>query len=225
MARLWVHLKNRKFIPLFSLMALLLSGGLALANGPVVLGGNIPVPLAPVQNGDLVIAQNLRQALQNNQLSTADRASLQTKLALSERASVRPTPEVVNNLPPVVLPTVPLPTFPANAQTIMLPDQEKIMKGSEGLVHAWEASTENTWQGWRNGIFYEVVAGAAADDLTQGWIKVFETSQSHSNQQVFLTSFKTGALRILQVQGERVIFADTSGGTLSFNLTSHTFEP
>lgn len=170
------------------------------------------------------MAQNLRLALQNEALSVEGKASLETKLALTERMAARPTPEVVNNLPPVILPTVSLPISQAEAMEVS-PDQDTIINGSEGLVHGWEAIVQNMWIGERNGTYYEVVAGASPDDPSQGWIKVFETGQSESSQKVYLAPEKDGALRVLTVQGTQVIFSTGSGRIIAFDLVAHAFQP
>lgn len=215
-------LQHKRAAHLAAVIILLLAGGLALTRSHTVQGvppGDAPQPA----NGDLAMAQSLRAALQNDALGPADRAALQAKLAIAARAAARPTPQVVQNLPPVSLPTVPIPTTPAD-MTGLAPAsaQAQVFEGSEGLVHGWEAAVQNTWQGQSGGASLTVVAGAAADDPTQGWIKVF--SSSPPAQQVYLTPAKTGALRIVAVAGTRITFSTPSGAPVYFDLAMRSFD-
>jgi hypothetical protein len=224
MKRIRIPRPRKKMILLLPFIALLVAGGLAAASGQVVLGRPPATPLPPSQNGDLDMPQNLRLALQSDTLSAEGRASLETNLAQTERMAARPTPAVVNNLPPVILPTVALPVSPASLMEAS-PAQETIMNGSEVLVHGWEASVQNMWVGERNGVYYEVVAGASADDPSQGWIKVFETGQDQWSQKVYLSPEKNGAVRVLEVQGTRMVFSTGSGRTVAFDLATRSFQP
>lgn len=222
----WLLSKNKQVLRLLSLIALLGAGGLAAANGQVVLGGTPGVVPTPSLNGDLSHVQSLRLALEDDQLSAADRTALETKLSLVERAAARPTPLVANSLPPVILPTVALPTLPADGQPIMFPpSQDKLMDGSEGLVHAWEAAVQNTWMGERNNIYYEVIAGAAADDPGQGWLKVIANNQGASSEQIYRSTTKNGWLRVQSVDGVRITLQMGTGGTTFFDLATRTFSP
>ena len=221
-----LSINYKRVLSVLPLITLLVAGGLAAASGQVVLGSSPPAPPTPSQNGDLDRAQGLRLALADDQISAADRASLETKLTLAERAAARPTPIVANSLPPVVLPTVPLPTFPADGQPIIFPpNQDRIIDGSEGLVHAWEAVVQNTWMGQRNNVYYEVIAGALADDTAQGWLKVIENNQGTSSEHVYRSPNKNGWLRIQTVDGLQITLSTGSGGTASFDLATHAFGP
>ena len=221
-----LSIQHQKILPALPLIALLVAGSLAVASARVVLGGSPAELPTPSQNGDLDRAQELRLALEDKHLSAADRASLETKLALVEHAAARPTPIEANALPPVILPTVPLPTFQVEGQPIMFPPgQDKIVDGSEGLVHGWEAEVQNTWMGERNNIYYEVIAGAAAGDPDQGWLKVIENKQDMTGEQVFQSPNKDGWLRIQSVSGQRIALLTGSGGTVFFDLATYAFVP
>lgn len=220
MNRFRLNLPRYKSVRLIALLALLFASGLALTNGRMVFGGAPAVVGPQPQNGDLAIAQGLRSALQNGQLSAAERLALQAKLAFVERASARPTPQAQANLPAVTLPTV---AVPAGAQNdlALAATQDQISEGSEGLIHAAEAAVQNTWQGQRGGVDYTIIAGSAADDPAQGWIKVF--AGHPSRQQVYLTPTQTGALRILAVIGTRITFTTPTGGRVYFDLATRAF--
>lgn len=166
--------------------------------------------------------QDLQAALENDQLSAADRSSLEEKSTLAQQLSI----QTANGL------TAPGPKTNTQAQILApmlsssaaLALEEEILEGSEGLVHTWEASVQNLWEGQRAGIYYQVLAGALADDPGQGLLLVIETTAAgQRSQQLYLTAEKVGRLRILDVQETRLSLTAGNGSKLIFDLETRTF--
>jgi hypothetical protein len=105
--------------------------------------------------------------------------------------------------------------------------EEEIIEGSEGVLRTWEADIKNLWEGKRNGLYYQVLAGSAVDDPQQGLIMVIETNPdtNQRDQQVYFTNEKVGALRITKVQGTKVSLSAANGSSMIFELSVRAFQP
>ncbi len=166
--------------------------------------------------------QQLQAGLENKQLSAAVRASLEEKLKLAQRLSVQPAARAVTPGPKTNTQAQLLAPRLSSGPT--LAPEEEIIEGSEGLVHTWEADIQNLWEGQRAGNYYQVLAGASADDPSQGLLLVIETTPAgQRSQHVYLTADKTGRLRVTAVQGNRVSLSTANRGQLYFDLETRAY--
>jgi hypothetical protein len=193
-------------------------------NEPFVYPANIQASSSPqlvAQPGNSFV-QDLQKALENDQLSPADRVSLTEKLTLVQRSLPKPinpaaTPGPKDNTQANLLP-------PKLSNAATPSPEDELIEGSEGVVHTWEANIQNLWQGKRSGIYYQVLAGAPVNDPTMGLLLVIEASAAGKRtQQIYLTPEPTGSLRIVEVSGTQVLLSTEKGGKLVFDLESHTF--
>jgi hypothetical protein len=168
------------------------------------------------------LADQLQAALNRGAVNAADQAALEEKLRLTRQATGRQNRLAVK--PGAKSPSRPLlPLLQGEANLTVL---DQIIDGSEGAIHTWEADIRNVWQGTRNGVIYQVLAGASADDPTQGLVIVIEAQPKLElrREQFYLTGEPTGALRIQQAQEARLLLTTADGGTLYFDLAARTFE-
>jgi hypothetical protein len=193
----------------------------AAAQGPVVTS-----PAAGA-NPDQYFVQGLRAALKNDQLSASDRQVLQQKLAYNERLAAQRAPASSERGPKgteSLLAPVPMPQVldPAPAQPV-----ERILDGSEGAVHSWEASVTNMWEGLHQDVPTQVFAGAVPDNAAQGLVMVltYPLNGSQPTRQIYLAPSPAGALRILERQADRLLCSAADGSSLLFNLETRSFEP
>jgi len=122
-----------------------------------------------------------------------------------------------------LIPPVPMPTLPAEYH---IRPEERILPGSESMIHSWEASINNLWEGSYNGIPYHVLAGSSPDDPTQGLVIVFEypSGQEHPIRKTYLVPSRSGALSIMERQGSRLRCAAADGSILFFDLETRAFQ-
>ncbi len=147
----------------------------------------------PTQSSSL--KEGLSLNLQDGQLSAADRAALEEKLAIANRletiraAGAENPAEKEQSLYP--LPEEPVMEF-------AFANGEQIIAGSEGLVRPSEASIQNLWRGVVDGNAYQVLAGALPDDEAQGLLILFETGPGagDGSPQVYLAPDGVGSLRV-----------------------------
>jgi hypothetical protein len=193
-------------------------------NEPFSAQANLQAPNAAQLSASSTdkLVQNLEQALKNNQLNSADRISLDEKLKLMQSASTKPAVRTAvpgqksNSQAQLLAPTLSRAATPA--------PEEEILEGSEGLVHTWEASIQNLWEGQRTGIYYQVLAGASVEDPAQGLLLVIETSDTGQRiPHYYLTAEKVGRLRILSVKGTQLSLSSKNGGKLVFDLKTSAF--
>lgn len=193
---------------------------------PTQAPGNPPASKSPIAAVDEDFSKELQSALQSEQLSDADRARIEEKLQLTQQLSSR-----IASAPQAAKPGSKekerdQALLPAMAVGAALSSEEEILEGSEGVLRAWEASIQNSWEGQRNGGYYQVLAGASVEDASQGLLLVIETrpeSQARQ-QQIFLSAEKSGALRIIGVQGTKVLLSAANGGRLTFDLSTGAFQ-
>jgi hypothetical protein len=182
---------------------------------------NSPVPPAHEDS----LTRNLRAAVENPDLDEAERASLKEKLDINQRSGAQ-QPSLMGNPGPKDQPVPPERSLLPQSETLEVPKDE-IIEGSEGVVQAWVAEIQNLWQGQRAGIYYQVLAGASADDVEQGILIVIEVHPGLMNrtQLTYLAPQKTGALRILSVNDYRIELVDQAGNNLAFDLLQRNFVP
>lgn len=182
-------------------------------------GGQAAQASLPANADEVLIAQ-LRQSLGNDRLSQEDRQSLQSKLDAAERQAAQRGTNV--SRPGPKGPQVP----PVAVQPILanVDSTESIVAGSDGLVHDWEATIINFWQGDWQGKAVQVLAGASAQVPEQGGVMVFRWQTNGLLEKQWVNApLGRGALTILQRQDGRLVCSETSGATLYFDLTSLSF--
>ncbi len=212
----------------FSLFTILLAAGLILSRWRAASGQSVPTASGPADSGnaDQVIIQGLRRALSSSRLDAADRQALEKKLAYSERLAqqraVKPQDHQPKPKDALVAP-VQIP----RADGFSTQPAEQIISGSEGLVHPWEASINNLWEGTYNGVPYQVLAGSVPNDPSQGLVIVIESpsGQAQPFQHTYRAPAHSGALRIVARQDGRLQCAAADGSTLFFDLAARTFRP
>lgn len=218
---------RKKLTWVFSCAVLLFAAAFTLAHNETVFGRSLPAPVPASGNADEDQAQMLRKALANQALSAVDRAALEKKLELIDRLVTQRAngqgkagSKGSGSLIPPVLPPQSQPPVG------ILPGQDEIMEGSEGLVRPWEAAIQNLWQGERGGVYYQALAGAAPDDPSQGLILLIESRQQQNQriQHFYLAPSSTGALRVISARGMQLILSTANGGQVIFDLSARTFQ-
>ena len=226
MRRLLRFQKKHSILLSFVIFGLFLACALVFSQWQTAIGDPIMKLTDPSMGKDADTVRGLRAALNNSRLSETDRSSLQKKLELNERlAAQRATKPAVRtpkgNAQPFELPQ----SGPLLAETLQ-PVKDEIIIGSEGIVRPWEANIRNLWQGEREGWYYQVLAGAAPEDEKQGLILVIRTNldQSQRSQQFYLAPENSGVLKVLEVQGMKVLLTGADSGPISFDLTTRKFQ-
>jgi hypothetical protein len=191
----------------------------------LVVSAQSPTATPVYSDADNQTIQGLRQALSSDRLNNTDRQALQKKLEYSERlAGQQAGKPVTHGSKGTLVPPVPMPALPLAAN---LPPTERIIQGSEGIIHSWEASINNLWEGAYNGVQYQVLAGSAPDDPSQGLLIVFEfpTDPDRPVRHTYPAPAQTDSLHIVERQGGRLQCAAANGTTLFFDLETRTFQP
>ncbi len=171
---------------------------------------------------DEYFLQELRQALENSELNEADRQALQKNLELSERLVNQRAAAPRGGGPKGTL-SIPVPMPQQNGIAPAEP-QERIVAGSEGMIHSWEASITNLWEGIYQGSPYQVFAGAAPDNPAQGLVIVIDYSTNQPNRKTYQAPALSGALRIGDRQGSRLRLTAVDGSTVYFDLETLSFQ-
>lgn len=232
--------KKQRFFGVFALLVLLFAAGLALvrggsaagqspeatpaageAAGPANAGGIGNAGGSP--NADQNFVQGLRQALSSGRLSEPDRQLLQKKLELNQRlADQRAAPSTARGPKGTLVAPVPMPS-PQNPSEPV----ERIIPGSEGLVHSWEASINNLWEGLYQDTPYQILAGAAPDEPAQGVLIViaYPSSSAMPVRSTYRSPSPAGALSIVERQGSRLRCTAAGGSILYFDLETRAFQP
>jgi hypothetical protein len=93
-----------------------------------------------------------------------------------------------------------------------------IFEGQTGVFHSFEAKIENHWRGIINGDRVFVYAGAWVDDPSQGFIAVhIYPDKGHSAYgNIYPSPTKSGALRIVDVRGSRLVVQQANDQNLLF---------
>lgn len=113
--------------------------------------------------------------------------------------------------PPTVNPNE-RPTFPTWTPP---PFETGIFEGQPGAhFHSFEAKIENHWKGIVNGERIIVIAGAWISDPDQGFISV--RGRYLRDQNYFLSPTKSGALRIIDTRGARLVIQQANDRTVLF---------
>jgi len=209
---------------LLSLVALVLVAGPVFFRWDIVSGQSGP-GTSGNSDADQDFIQGLRLALSGSRLNDTDRQALQKKLEYSERLTAQRARKPEAHGPKGAL--VPPVSMPQQPMMTTADPGERIIQGSEGMVHSWEANINNLWEGSYNGIYYQVLAGSSPDDLAQGLVIMIEypSDQGRPFQHTYLTPSHSGTLRILERQGSRLQCAAANGSTLFFDLETQTFKP
>ena len=175
----------------------------------------------PTMSGSLTDSLSLN--LQGEQLSAADRAALEEKLAIANRLdSNRATGADHRAVKEQSLHAVPEEPVPAFA----FANGEQIIAGSEGLVRPSEASIQNLWRGVVDGNAYQVLAGALPDDEERGLLILFESGagDEDASPHAFLAPDGTGSLRVEAREGSRLKLISAQGGEIFFDLLEKNFQ-
>lgn len=187
---------------------------------------NAKAALSPTPGGgsqqDALITK-LSADLQNPDLDPTVRASLQEKLDIAQSMQSQQL-SPAGSRGPKEAPVRPENSLLPQAQAIQVTEDE-IIEGSEGVVEAWVAEIQNLWQGERDGIFYQVLAGADAEDLQQGVLIFIEIHPGliSRTQSTILAPGKTGALRILSIEDSRLKLVDQQENHLTFDIQKREF--
>jgi hypothetical protein len=113
--------------------------------------------------------------------------------------------------PPTVNPNE-RPTFPTWTPP---PFETGIFDGQPGTYYRpSEAKIENHWKGIVNGVRIIVIAGAWMSDPDQGFITVIDRDMSGRNY--FPSSTKSGALRIIDAKGARLVIQQANDRTVLY---------
>ncbi len=212
-------------LPTLSISAIFLVAGVVLSHWKAASGQSapgMPTVIPGYANADQSMIQGLRQALDSSRLNSAERQALQKKLAYTERlATQRAARPEARGPKGRLVPPVPMP----QAEVISSAEPaERIIPGSEGLVHPWEASINNLWEGSYNNVPYQVLAGSSADDPTQGLVILIDYSAGRPAQQTYRAPAHSGALQIVARQGGRLQCVAKGGAALFFDMESRTFQ-
>lgn len=115
--------------------------------------------------------------------------------------------------PATRLPDVTLQFTPATPP----PFEIGIFEGQTGTFHSFEATIENHWKGIINGNRVTVFAGAWVNDPSQGFLAV-ETapSRGHAIWGYYPSATKSGALRIIDAKGSRLIIQPANDKNVLF---------
>ncbi len=180
-----------------------------------------PTPEATPTEDALI--KNLREALENPNLSDEERASLQEKLQMSERSQNQQAARS-DAQGPKNAPTQSEQSLLPQGQALQ-PVEDEIIEGSEGVVESWVAEVQNLWQGERDGIYYQILAGADAEDTQQGLLIFIEIHPGliSRTQTTLQSPQKNGALRILSVEDYRMELVDQAENHLSFDIQKREF--
>jgi hypothetical protein len=179
---------------------------------------------APAVSPDENLVAELQTALKSERLKAVDRKNLEEKLQLAQQLSTRSTRQTLQAAPGTKTRSQSLLANLENGTGFST--EEEIIEGSEGIVRTWEATIQNLWEGKRNGVYYQVLAGASADDAAQGLVLVIETQpdMQKRDQKYYLTSEKLGELRIVKVLGTKITLATAKGGQIYFDLKTRAFQ-
>jgi hypothetical protein len=180
-------------------------------------------PMPEVTPTEDALTKNLREALENPNLSDEERTSLQEKLRMSERSQNQQAARG-DAQGPKDAPTQSEQSLLPQGQALQ-PVEDEIIEGSEGVVESWVAEIQNLWQGERDGIYYQILAGAEAEDTQQGILILIEIHPGliSRNQTILQSPQKNGALRILSVEGYRMELVDQAENHLTFDIQKREF--
>lgn len=168
--------------------------------------------------------QQLREILSKNNLSEEGRSSVQEKLEMAERladqqAAGKAARSASQNA-----------KDPGSAASFwQAPEQpltEGIFEGSQGLVRPSAADIANVWQGQMSGAVYQIFAGSTVDDSPRGLVIVvkLDPDKPAGERQTYIDPDGSARLRILEVQGNRLLLENDQSIQSYFNMESRTFE-
>lgn len=166
--------------------------------------------------------EQIRRALESDNLSEPGRRSLEEKLAMAERMAAEQAAGAQLPRREKVAPPVPASAIENQAAPI----QEGIFEGSQGLVRPPTADIRNVWQGERNGILVQVFAGSLPGEPARGILLVIQANPENMGRQTewIQAPGGAGALRIVEARESLLILAGQDGSLLAFNLDTLSFQ-
>lgn len=174
--------------------------------------------LAPASQEDQDEIEQIRRALQDENLGAQMRRSLEEKLEMLERAASQSAEaglvEPQAGMDEEKRPSSEDPPFP-----------QGIFEGDEGIFRPSEAQITNRWQGVIDGWYYQVLAGAEGDDPGQGLVVVIVTSPDRmtSTFEFYPMDEQKGRLEILSEEALRLRLAAEDGTILFFEIDGRRF--
>ena len=161
--------------------------------------------------------QEYRQTLTANPEPT-QKALLEQKLELLESSDQNRLEGVANAATKVANPCDLMPTPLPQVQSER---QEGILNGLLAPISPSSFSGTNQWQGYVNGQWTVVYAGADGQDTQQGllWVAVESTGEFSR----YPAGQPGGALTILSGQGAVLTLSDESGATLYFDVAARSY--
>ncbi len=97
-----------------------------------------------------------------------------------------------------------------------------IFEGAGGIAHSWEGQFTNHWQNSLGTEFVILSAGVDAQDASQGLVMVMKVSgdRSRFTRQFFASPQRTGALKVVTVEGTLAKLISENGTELVFDLST-----
>lgn len=162
----------------------------------------------------------LQTAINQPNLSPQLEKSLHEKLTIlqtqaTQQAEIAQNPAPKNDGLRQILPVITDSPFPVG-----------IFPGGADLVHPFEMTAQNTWQGIIDDQFYQIIAGKENSDLQQSLLVILVTSSNRMT-----TSFEThyatsanGALTIVACDQLVLLLSDENGNLFSFDVQQRLFK-
>jgi hypothetical protein len=207
-----------------AVMSILVVSVLVLVNTQPAQSSQVATLIPASAGSDGVMIKELSSMLNSRKMSDEDRKSLETKLEMAERLAAQRQVDPSKRGPKPAAQPINQPAELMSQSNE--PIQDEVLEGSEGLIRPSEATVLNLWQGERNGLYYQVFAGATVEDQPQSMVIMVQTNldQSQRKQQTYLAPQNIGALRVVEVKDMRVTLSGENGGQVVFNLESQSFE-
>ncbi len=148
----------------------------------------------------------LTEALDSPSLSEDMRVNLMLKLYATKNLIIQQKNSAKSD-------KIKLTTFPKLGSPEFMPG---IFEGDEGLFRPWQVQISNRWQGWDDETKVQVLVGKQSTDPQTGVVFVW-SSNSVDNWQSFPAPSGVGELRILAVNGDRLVLQAEDGRTMLFS--------
>lgn len=158
----------------------------------------------------------LQQALTQENLDEEMRQSIEEKLAIEERIA---TQQALENLA-----TKPL--DPSDARPSSIPDPPRvtgIIENPSVPFYSGDVHINNAWQELVNGYYITVYAGSLAEDPTQGIVIIIREYPDFILSDRLFTSEKAGSLRIITVDGLRLLLQTENKQSFYFDVPAVRF--